>query len=189
MSSIKKSQVNAEDYNGGKFNSSLIRGHNQVYEPIVEQPNLSKLHLLYDVDSSDSDDWFTQGRNCKVDKNGVPLRSNTQSKAEPDSQETKTKSQNQASNGGQKERNNELENKMNVQNHQKTHSLQRKDHPYFDQDLSIDEFMDIITEKLENHEGVITLKIFTDYALPKYRKATFGEHSRFRIVEKLMISN
>ena len=137
---------------------------------------------------SDEDDWFTKGRKCKLNKNGVPQRQNQLSKAQPVTQDTKTKTQSQnkeSDDSKDKEKNSPHDEKNNKPYEEKAIN---KEHPYLDEELTLQEFMDMIFDKLKTHEGPVTMKTFKEYVLPKYRKASFGELSRFVIVQQTMLS-
>lgn len=60
---------------------------------------------------------------------------------------------------------------------------------HFEQDLSDEEFMDIVVNNLSKLRGDITYKQFRDQFLPKHRKPTFTDYTRLRRLEKIMLEN
>lgn len=59
---------------------------------------------------------------------------------------------------------------------------------HFEEDISEEEFMDIVINNLSKVEGDITYKMFREQFLPKHRKPSFADFARFRQLEKIMLA-
>lgn len=57
-----------------------------------------------------------------------------------------------------------------------------------EEDVTDDEFMDIVIDRLSHVDGDITYKMFRDQLLPTYRKPSFRDYTRFRRLEKIMLA-
>lgn len=60
---------------------------------------------------------------------------------------------------------------------------------HFEEDLTDQEFMDVIVGRLRKVEGDITYKMFKKELLPSHRKPNFMDFARYRKLEKIMLSD